>query len=102
MRALQVRVTELARHYTDRMAEADGECDFATQIAAHYPLYVILSLLGLPESDFPRLLKLTQELFGGADEERRRGAAPEEQMGAPPSWPGCARNRPCCRPPPTR
>ena len=82
MRAMEVRVTELARHYVDRMAEAGGECDFATQIAAHYPLYVILSLLGLPESDFPRLLKLTQELFGGADEERRRGAAPEEQMAA--------------------
>jgi len=82
MRALEVRVTELARHYVDRMAEAGGECDFATRIAAHYPLYVILSLLGLPESDFPRLLKLTQELFGGADEERRRGAAPEEQMAA--------------------
>jgi cytochrome P450 len=64
------------------MAQAGGECDFATQIAAHYPLYVILSLLGLPESDFPRLLTLTQELFGGADEERRRGATPEEQMAA--------------------
>jgi hypothetical protein len=24
-----------------------------------------MSLLGLPESDFPRMLKLTQELFGG-------------------------------------
>jgi cytochrome P450 len=82
MRALEVRVKELARHYVDRMAEAGGECDFAGEIAAHYPLYVILSLLGLPESDFPRLLKLTQELFGGADEERRRGATPEEQMAA--------------------
>src|SRR3984893_18065281 len=77
MRAVEVRMAELARHYVDRMAEAGGECDFATQIAAHYPLYVILSLLGLPASDFPRLLKLTQELFGGADEERRRGGAPE-------------------------
>jgi cytochrome P450 len=82
MRAMEVRVTELARHYVDRMAQAGGECDFATQIAAHYPLYVILSLLGLPESDVPRLLKLTQELFGGADAERRRGATPEEQMAA--------------------
>jgi cytochrome P450 len=82
MRAMEVRVTELARHYVDRMAEAGGECDFAAQIAAHYPLYVILSLLGLPESDFPRLLTLTQELFGGADEERRRGATPDEQMAA--------------------
>ena len=82
MRAMEVRVTELARHYVDRMSEYDGECDFAAQIAVHYPLYVILSLLGLPESDFPRLLKLTQELFGGADEERRRGATPDEQMAA--------------------
>ena len=73
MRALEERMAELARHYVDRMAELGGECDFATQVAVHYPLYVILSLLGLPESDFPRLLKLTQELFGGGDEELRRG-----------------------------
>jgi cytochrome P450 len=82
MRALDVRVTKLARHYVDRMAGYGGECDFAAQIAAHYPLYVILSLLGLPESDFPRLLQLTQELFGGADDERRRGTTPDEQMAA--------------------
>jgi cytochrome P450 len=62
------------------MADYGGECDFATQIAAHYPLYVILSLLGLPESDFPRLLKLTQELFGGDDDEFRRGTTPEELL----------------------
>jgi cytochrome P450 len=33
---------------------------------------------GLPESDFPRLLRLTQELFGGDDEEFQRGSTPEE------------------------
>lgn len=80
MRALEVRVRELARRYVDRMLEYGGECDFATQIAAHYPLYVILSLLGLPESDFGRMLTLTQELFGGADEEYRRGTTPEDQF----------------------
>jgi cytochrome P450 len=77
MRALEVRVAELARRYVDRMADLGGECDFAAQVAVHYPLYVILSLLGLPESDFQRMLTLTQELFGGGDEERRRGATPE-------------------------
>ena len=80
MRGLEVRITELARRYVDRMAEFGGECDFATQVAVHYPLYVILSLLGLPESDFQRMLTLTQELFGGGDEERRRGATPEELL----------------------
>jgi cytochrome P450 len=46
----------------------------------NYPLYVILSLLGLPESDFARILKLTQELFGVSDAERRRSGTPEEQF----------------------
>jgi cytochrome P450 len=80
MCALEERVGQLARRYVDRMAELGGECDFAAQIAVHYPLYVVLSLLGLPESDFPRLLKLTQELFGGGDEELRRGDTPEELL----------------------
>ena len=41
---------------------------------------MVLSLLGLPESDFPRMLKLTQELFGGDDAEFRRGTTLEEQL----------------------
>ncbi|NUP80954.1 MAG: cytochrome P450 [Nonomuraea sp.] len=73
MRALEVRVRELARRYVDRMADLGGACDFARQIAVHYPLYVILSLLGLPESDFPRMLRLTQELFGQDDTDNQRG-----------------------------
>jgi len=80
MRAMEERVQELARHYVARMSEYGGECDFATQIAAHYPLYVILSLLGLPESDFPRLLTLTQELFGGDDVEFQRGTTPDDLL----------------------
>ncbi|WP_375485841.1 cytochrome P450 [uncultured Mycobacterium sp.] len=79
MRALKVRVDELAKIYVDKMA-AGNECDFVQEVAVNYPLYVILSLLGLPESDFPRMLKLTQELFGGDDAEFKRGNTPEEQL----------------------
>jgi cytochrome P450 len=32
-----------------------------------FPLQVILSILGLPESDYDRMLQLTQELFGSED-----------------------------------
>jgi cytochrome P450 len=67
------RAAELARRFVDRMATLEGECDFVTDVAVHYPLYVILSLLGLPEEDFPRLRQLTQELFGNADPELSRG-----------------------------
>jgi cytochrome P450 len=72
LKPLEARMEQLAKRYVDRMAELGGECDFVTDIAVHYPLYVILSLLGLPEDDFPRMLKLTQELFGASDPEQGR------------------------------
>jgi cytochrome P450 len=80
MRALKVRVDELARGYVDTMAGAGSECDFVTEVAMNFPMYVIMSLLGLPESDFPRMLKLTQEMFGGDDDELRRGTSPEDLL----------------------
>ena len=80
MRALEPRIKELAKRYVDRLVERGGECDFAQEVAVHFPLYVILSLLGLPESDFGRMLKLTQELFGGDDAEFQRGTTNEEKL----------------------
>lgn len=80
MRAMKARVDELAKIYVDKMAEIGPDCDFVQEVAVNYPLYVIMSLLGLPESDFPRMLRLTQELFGGDDDEYRRGFTPEEQL----------------------
>lgn len=80
MRALKVRVDELAKIHVDKMLEAGTECDFVAEVAKNFPLFVIMSLLGLPESDFPRMLSLTQELFGGDDTEFQRGTTPEEQL----------------------
>ncbi|CAN5836300.1 cytochrome P450 [soil metagenome] len=80
MRDLKIRVDELAKRYVDRMRDIGPECDFVTEIAVNFPLYVIMSLLGLPESDFPRMHKLTQELFGGDDEEYQRGTTVEESL----------------------
>ena len=82
MRALKVRVDELAKNYVDKMMTAGPECDFVQEVAVNYPLYVIMSLLGIPESDFPRMLKLTQELFGSDDSEFRRGSSSEDQLPA--------------------
>ncbi|WP_123024009.1 cytochrome P450 [Mycolicibacterium stellerae] len=82
MRALRNRADELAKVYVDKMATIGPECDFAQQIAVNYPLYMIMSLLGVPESDFPLMLKLTQELFGSDDDEFKRGVEGEDQMSA--------------------
>ena len=79
MRALKDRADELAKRFVDKMAAEGPECDFVQQVAVNYPLYMIMTLLGVPESDFGFMLKLTQELFGSDDDEFKRGATVEEQ-----------------------
>jgi cytochrome P450 len=80
MRALKVRTDELANRFVDKMMRLGDECDFVQEVAVNYPLYVIMSMLGLPEDDFPRMLKYTQEMFGNDDPELQRGTTKEEQM----------------------
>ncbi|MFV9633650.1 cytochrome P450 [Mycobacterium neumannii] len=82
MRALKIRVDELAKVYVDKMMDIGTECDFVQQVAVNFPLYVIMSLLGIPESDFPLMLKLTQELFGSDDDEFKRSTDQADQMSA--------------------
>ena len=72
LRKLDVRIREIANTFIDRMHDYNGECDFARDIAFLYPLHVIMEILGVPEADEPRMLKLTQELFGAADPELNR------------------------------
>nr|WP_199256648.1 cytochrome P450 [Mycolicibacterium mengxianglii] len=80
MRALKTRSQELAENFVDKMVSEGPECDFVQQVAVNYPLYMIMSLLGVPEADFPLMLKLTQELFGSDDDEFKRDEG--EQMTA--------------------
>lgn len=72
-RLVQARVEELARRFVDRMMERGPECDFAREIGLLYPLHVIMTILGVPEADEPRMLMLTQQLFGSEDPEFMRG-----------------------------
>jgi cytochrome P450 len=72
VRNLQGTIDDLAAHYVDEMAAKNGSCDFVTDVALHYPLRVILSVLGLPVEDYPRMLQLTQELFSSEDPDLAR------------------------------
>lgn len=72
LRKLEDRIREIARGFIDRMAAKGDTCDFARDVAFLYPLHVIMEVLGVPEVDEPRMLKLTQELFGSADPELNR------------------------------
>ncbi len=75
LRTIEDRIREIARETVDKMLAMDGECDFARDVAAEYPLRVIMNILGVPEEDLPRMLMLTQQLFGPTDPELNRGRA---------------------------
>ena len=76
IRRLAGRIEELAAQYVDRLGELGGECDFLKDVATWYPLRVIMSILGVPESDEPLMMKLTQELFGSSDPDTQRSFEP--------------------------
>jgi cytochrome P450 len=77
IRKLEGRIRELAREAVARMATLGGECDFVEEVALHFPLRVILEILGVPREEEPRMLKLTQELFGATDPDLRREGGDE-------------------------
>ncbi|MBX3481082.1 MAG: cytochrome P450 [Caulobacter sp.] len=81
IRKLEERIRQIAREHVDRMAALGGECDFVNEIALYYPLRVIMEILGVPPEDEPRMLRLTQELFGAQDPEMNRQR--QEMMGTP-------------------
>jgi len=75
IRKLEERIRTIAKAHVDRMAEMGGECDFVADVALTFPLQVIMEILGVPEADEPRMLKLTQELFGSTDPDLNRDQA---------------------------
>lgn len=78
LQRLESRLSALSLASVNKMAEMGNTCDFARDIAVPLPLNVILAILGLPESDYSRMLQLTQELFGSADEEMQRGPSGQD------------------------
>jgi hypothetical protein len=65
--SLEHGIRAIARASIDRMAERASACDFVRDVAIHYPLRVLMQILGVPEQDEPQILKLTQELFASED-----------------------------------
>ena len=72
LKKIEDRIRKIARSAVDKMAARGGSCDFVEDVALHYPLHVVMDILGVPEEDEPRMLKLTQELFGATDPDSAR------------------------------
>jgi hypothetical protein len=67
LRKLEPMIREVARAHVDHMANLGDTCDFVNEVALFYPLRVIMAILGVPESDEPMMLRMTQEMFGAQD-----------------------------------
>jgi len=74
LRRIDAAVEESARSIVDELAgdTGEGECDFATDVAAAHPLRILSSILGVPREEEPRILRLTNQLFGADDADFQR------------------------------
>jgi cytochrome P450 len=71
--SLEQRIRGIARASIERMAARGPQCDFARDVAIHFPLKILMQILGVPEEDEPQMLKLTQELFASEDPDLGHG-----------------------------
>src|ERR1700685_2896304 len=85
LKRLEDRIRELARDVVatlvERVTAQGGRADFVKDLARHYPLHVIMEIMGVPMADEPLMLRLTQELLGPADPDvgRKLDASESEQ-----------------------
>lgn len=66
---LESEIRDLAHRTVDRLLASGPEADFCKLVSAPYPLHVVMQILGVPEEDEPRMLTLTQQMFGGQDKD---------------------------------
>jgi hypothetical protein len=78
---IDAAVDASARDLVDHLAgkTGEGECDFARDVATAHPLRILSTILGVPREEEPRILRLTNQLFGSEDEELQRPGADREQ-----------------------
>jgi hypothetical protein len=87
IKGLENEIRQIARKAVERLvargSDGVGSCDFVGDVSLTYPLHVIMSILGVPEADEPRMLHLTQQLFGPQDPDMARamGEMSPEQTG---------------------
>lgn len=74
VKLIEGRIGALAKRAVDDLLERGATSDFYRDIAVWYPLRVIMMILGLPEADEERLLRITQAYFGGSDPEVQKGS----------------------------
>jgi alpha-terpineol hydroxylase len=86
IRVYEEQIREMAKAAVDDLMAGDGECDFVKDFARFFPLHVIMTMLGVPPEDEPRMLKLTQEFFGTHDPDEQREEVKLDPAAAAKMW----------------
>lgn len=74
LKQLEGQTRDLANESIDKLKSVSAggkQIDLLDDWALGYPLHVIMTLLGVPASDEPQMMALTQEFFGTADPEHQ-------------------------------
>jgi cytochrome P450 len=77
--AVEASARRLVDRLYDKQVNGEGRCDFAVEVATQHPLRILATILGVPQEDEERILRLTQQLFAGQDPEFQREEADPEQ-----------------------
>jgi cytochrome P450 len=79
---LDGRLRELATASVDKMHASSGSViDFVSDVALHYPLRIIMEILGVPAEDEPLMLRLTHDMFRSSGLEIKRKAGGQGSKG---------------------
>ncbi|HEV2375144.1 MAG TPA: cytochrome P450, partial [Streptosporangiaceae bacterium] len=71
VRGVEAKMRKVAASVIDLALDRE-RCDFVEDIAARIPLYMICSMMGVPEADWEILFRLSGEAFGAGDAMTRR------------------------------
>ncbi|MDN3646755.1 cytochrome P450 [Pontixanthobacter aestiaquae] len=69
LRSVEDEIRALAEKTVQKLVDSGPEVDFVPLVSAPYPLHVVMQIMGVPEEDEPRMLMLTQQMFGGQDDD---------------------------------
>lgn len=67
LRTLDQRIGVIADAAVAKLRALGGASDFVEDVALHYPLQVVMEILGVPPEDFALMMRLTQENFAPLD-----------------------------------
>lgn len=81
IRAIDDDILLSASELVDGLAgdTGEGQCDFATDVAAAHPLRILSKMLGVPREQEPDILRLTNQLFALDDPELQRQGVDRQQ-----------------------